>query len=340
MLRLLELISTFSLLTCQVSSVMYELLKDYSGNNFFDDWDFFNGYDSTTAGGETYDYAKSAASMGLAVIDTKTKHALIKVDSETDVPYDGRRLSVKITTKATYDMGSLWIADIFHAPFGCGVWPTFWSSAQNQSEGGAITTFEGVNKQDFSYMALHTKEGCSTGNLTVDPDHSSYFFSTNCDDPLFGCATTTNGPSLGGASFNLYNGGIFVTEYASSGISIWFFPHDNYPFPSNSSQIDTTILGVPTATWPASTCGPDGFTNTFQPQSIIINISLCGNLGNALYNETCGFGNCFTDCVVRNGSNFAEAYYEIGSVRVFHTISGATTATTSSSSTTLANSIA
>ncbi|KAF9012576.1 hypothetical protein BDQ17DRAFT_712170 [Cyathus striatus] len=130
------------------------------------------------------------------------------------------------------------------------------------------------------------------------------------------CCNKCGLPSYG-PGFSEIEGGVFVTEYADTAISIWFFPRSNIPssVTSSATTIDTSTLGLPVGNWPAAGC-PGGFSNFFLPQSIVFDIVLCGSLGNGTYSQTCS-GNCFMDNVLGNGSNYANAYFEIGSVRVF-----------------------
>ncbi|KAF9012577.1 hypothetical protein BDQ17DRAFT_1419944 [Cyathus striatus] len=135
-------------------AAIYPVVKEYSGPNFFDDWDFFDDYDSTTSGDEIYLGAQATSDAKLAFVDSQTNHAFLKVDNTTTVVFDNKRNSVKITTKDSFNMGSVWVADIFHVPFGCSVWPAMWSWAPivNTSwpAGGEIDTLEGFNQAAFS----------------------------------------------------------------------------------------------------------------------------------------------------------------------------------------------
>jgi hypothetical protein len=47
----------------------------------------------------------------------------MKVDNSTDVPYNQKRNSIRITSQDFYDVGSLWILDLTHIPYGCSVRP-------------------------------------------------------------------------------------------------------------------------------------------------------------------------------------------------------------------------
>ncbi|KAF8999294.1 hypothetical protein BDQ17DRAFT_1246751 [Cyathus striatus] len=341
MLSFITLISVSTLLARNAQTSLaasYGLVKDYSGDNFFDGWDFFNGYDSTTSGDEMYVGPQAAAeAANLAFIDPQTKHAFLKVDNTTNVPDQQKRNSVKITTTASYDVGSVWVADLFHVPYGCGLWPAMWSWAPqvglNWPEGGEIDTFEAVNQVSFNQMGLHTNAGCTAPKPNPNQNSASIVNTTDCHgDQGQGCIVTDAGHPSDGPGFNDNGGGVFVTEYAATGISIWYIPRANVPqsISSNSTTIDTSTLGTPTGNWPASSCGSNGFSGFFLPQSIVFHIVLCGTFGKATYNQTCTPGDCYSTSVVGDGSNLSEGYFEIGSVRVFS--SNVTGSTSSGSS--------
>lgn len=62
--------------------------------------------------------ADEGVSEKLAYVDPNTNRAILKVDNVTTVPYNEKRKAVRITSKDSYDVGSLWVADILHAPYG------------------------------------------------------------------------------------------------------------------------------------------------------------------------------------------------------------------------------
>jgi hypothetical protein len=131
-----------------VNATQYNLLKDYSGQTFFDEWNYYgscefnfhclvtsdphgsrNPVDNLTNGDAMYvhiffgemqnnNYPKSfvnaseAASQKLTYVDPVTNNAIIKVDNDTVVPFNGKRNTVRITTQATYGIGSLFVADM------------------------------------------------------------------------------------------------------------------------------------------------------------------------------------------------------------------------------------
>ncbi|KAG6820615.1 hypothetical protein H0H93_014218 [Arthromyces matolae] len=254
----------------------------------------------------------------LAYVDSNTNHAIIKVDNTSTVPYNEKRNTVRISTDDRYGLGTVWVADMLHIPYGCSVWPAWWSQAPDWPIGGEIDTLEGVNLGTQNQMGLHTEPGCLSVNpnlLSTSKEGSgdcSYLSNNNS-----GCIVTDTNPASYGQGFAAAGGGVFITEFATSGISIWFFARANVPssLTSNASSIDTSTFGTPSGNWPSTNCTMSQF---FEPQNLILDITLCGDFAgdSTIFNETCT-GVCYTDYVMGNGSNYATAYFEIASIRIF-----------------------
>ncbi|KAH8829483.1 glycoside hydrolase family 16 protein [Flagelloscypha sp. PMI_526] len=280
-----------------VIAVQYNLVKDYSGKTFFDDWNFYNNYDNLTNGDAMCVAISSCTdsrfnhyslsfvgrdNQNLAYVDSSTGRAIMKVDNTTNVVYNDKRNTHLIT------WGSVFVADFYHVPYGCSVWPAWWSQASNWPTGGEIDTFEGVNMVTSNQMALHTTQGCTQ----VNPVQSSTLVnSTDCN--------YQSNSNEGCVPLLRPGGGVFVTEFAESGIS---------------------SFGTPVANWPNGGCSIDKF---FASQYLIFDISLCGGDNPTtlpgrpnVFAETCS-GNCYTDYVVGSGSNYSTAYFDVASVRVY-----------------------
>ncbi|PPQ79218.1 LOW QUALITY PROTEIN: hypothetical protein CVT25_002824 [Psilocybe cyanescens] len=391
-------LSTLLAVVKPVTADTYDMVKEYAGPTFFDEWTFYDHLsravslhisnvtlstsslaisevDNLTNGNvigimaynARYLSASDAFKSKLAFVDSTTNHAIIKVDNTSNVEFNKNRNSVRMQTDVGYSVGSVWTIDMLHVPFGCSVWPAWWSTAETR-EGGEIDTFEGVNLASHSIMGLHTTPGCTQVGQNQS---SSIVNSTDCSflaNNNQGCITTVPSTQSYGAAFAQAGGGFFVTEFAESGISIWFFPRADVPgvLSSNSSTIDTSSLGQPVGNWPSTQCNSSQF---FQPQNLIFTVTLCGGeLGvifgpirsifaaalsmsvNSAYlksfpssnklliivhslepfsfpsidlagrvdvfSQTCT-GVCYNDFVLGNGSNYADAYFEVSSVRVF-----------------------
>lgn len=63
--------------------------------------------------------ASQGASDKLAYVND-AGHAIMKVDNTSQVSFNDNRNSVRITTNDRYAVGSLWLVDMVHVPFG--VW--------------------------------------------------------------------------------------------------------------------------------------------------------------------------------------------------------------------------
>ncbi|KAG7444204.1 glycoside hydrolase family 16 protein [Guyanagaster necrorhizus] len=332
----LALLVALSVVACELAAgTTYEMIKEYAGSGFFDDWDYYDNYDNLTNGDAIF----VGSGSDLTYIDSTTNRAIMKVDNTSTVAYNYKRDTVRIASKDRYEVGSIWIADMYHVPYGCSVWPAWWSQAPDWPTGGEIDTFEGVNLVTMNQMALHTESGCKQ----VDPVQSSTLINTtDCDyevDDNDGCVVTDPSTASYGAKFAAAEGGVFVTEFAETGISIWFFSRSSVPssISSNSSTIDTDNLGTPVANWPKGGCDIDTY---FTAQNLIFDITLCGDFAGtaSIFNETCT-GTCYTDYVIGNASYYDTAYFDVASVRVYGVNGTDTTASSSSSSGAMSNNL-
>ncbi|KAG2016072.1 glycosyl hydrolase family 16 [Coprinopsis cinerea AmutBmut pab1-1] len=112
-------------------AVTYHVTKEYSGSTFFNDWDFYGSHDNLTNGDVEFISASEARTpSSLAYVDPNTNRAIVKVDNTTEVPYMEKRKAVRITSKDAFPVGSVFITDIHHAPYGCSVWPS-WRAISN-----------------------------------------------------------------------------------------------------------------------------------------------------------------------------------------------------------------
>ncbi|KAI0298071.1 glycoside hydrolase family 16 protein [Multifurca ochricompacta] len=298
-----------------VRATQYSLVKQYAGAHFFDGWDFYGNYDNLTNGDAIFVTASQAASQRLAFVNS-AGNAIMKVDNKTNVVFNDKRNTVRISSKDRFAVGSVWIADMLHVPYGCSVWPAFWSQALDWPTGGEIDTFEAVNMESNSQISLHTVPGCTVVNAVQT---STLVNTTDCSflaNQNSGCAVGNPDPNSYGAAFAATGGGVFVTEFAETGISL---RRGNVPnsLQGNASSVDTSSLGKPVANYPTGGCNVDRF---FQPQKLIFDITLCGDFaGNPqTFAQTCS-GFCYQDYVIGSPSNYDNAYFEVRSVRIFGT---------------------
>ncbi|KAI0742915.1 concanavalin A-like lectin/glucanase domain-containing protein [Daedaleopsis nitida] len=323
----------YTLLLAQSSFAAYNLVRSYSGNNFFDGWDFATDFDNTTNGAVNWLNQSASNSANLTSV-TSDGRVIIKVDDFTNIPNDGivtdqlKRDSISISTHEFFPVGSVFLFDANHIPFGCSVWPAFWTRGPNWPNGGEIDILETVNLAQSNQMALHTLDGCTT------PQDVSQLGTTkgaNCSegvDSRVGCATTETQPNSVGAGFATAGGGVWATLFDTTGISIWFWTRSSVPddVKSATNSIDPSSWGKPSAAWPASSCN---INNLFTPQQLVIDVTLCGDLNDSagqtsVYQSTCGKpgetvgpNTCYIDNVNGTGANYHDAFFDINAVKVF-----------------------
>ncbi|KDQ55967.1 glycoside hydrolase family 16 protein [Jaapia argillacea MUCL 33604] len=326
----LLLASSFSATTA------YNLVRDYSGQNFFSGWNFYGNYDNLTSGDVIFVNQTNATADHLAYVNS-AGHAIIKVDNTTNVPYNYKRNSVRIETQDYFPVGSVWIIDLLHLPYGCSVWPAFWTSGQTWPQQGEIDIIEGVNLMTYNQMALHTTAGCTK---TTPADQTGTSTQVDCSTGQ-GCTVAETKPNSFGAAFAQAGGGVWATQFESSGIYIWFWSRANVPASINASSnsVDPSTWGNPSAAYPSTSCSMAQF---FGAQQLIVDITLCGDWAglNSTYHATCNpNGICYNDNVMGPGSpTYDNAYFEIDYIRAYATGAASTgiigpTPSTSSSST-------
>ncbi|KAF8531996.1 concanavalin A-like lectin/glucanase domain-containing protein [Gautieria morchelliformis] len=303
-------------LVLRVVYAQYQLTQEYAGSTFFDNWQFYDNFDNLTHGDAIFVSRDVASSAQLAYINA-AGNAIIKVDNASTVAAGQKRNTVRIQTEEVYGVGSLWIADMTHVPFGCSVWGAWWSGAPNWPQSGEIDTFEGVNLVTTNQMALHTNPGC-----TLDLNNNTFSGVVNSTDCSYlsnsnqGCAIKDNSTKSYGEAFAAAGGGVFVTEFATKGISMWFFTRSAVPpsLKNITGSFNTSVLGEPTANYPSTLCD----ATFFEPQHLTFDITLCGIAGNPqIFAQTCS-GICYDDYVIGPPSTYDNAYFEVAKVQAFH----------------------
>ncbi|KAI0772345.1 concanavalin A-like lectin/glucanase domain-containing protein [Trametes elegans] len=318
----------------------YNLVKEYSGTSFFSGWDFYGSYDNLTNGDVVWVDQANATQSKLAYVND-AGHAIIKVDNTTNVPYNEKRNSVRISSQDYYPIGTVLVFDATHLPYGCSVWPSFWTKGENWPAGGEIDIIEAVNQMTYNQMALHTQNGCTQPASVTQTGTTS---ATNCSTDA-GCTVAEKQDNSFGAGFASAGGGVWAAQIDTSGIFIWFWSRNNVPTSVSqaSDSIDTSSWGTPSAAYPSSSCDINQF---FAPQQLVIDITLCGDWAGetSVYQSTCGGDGtataCYIDNVINNGTNYANAYFEISSIKAFSnstplvaTVSGGSTVFVSATAT-------
>jgi len=294
-----------------------KIVQNYTGSSFFDRWTYYSGVDANTTGNVFYQTKEVAQQQKLTFVND-AGNVIIKVDNTTSGVGNSTfgRNSVKILSDDTLTAGSLMIMDAVHLPFGCSVWPAYWTQGSNWPDDGEIDIIENVNMATTNRYALHTLQGCThppasqsvleTGSLIA----GDCFNRTNNNE---GCLIQDNSTQSYGQGFASNGGGVYATLWNDDGIKIWFFPRSQIPSDVASANPNPSSWPSPSAFYPQSACDTTKF---FGPQTIIFDITICGNFAGQenIFHETCQ-GNCLD--LVPIPTNYDNAFFEIKYLAVF-----------------------
>ncbi|GIZ47636.1 hypothetical protein CKM354_001072200 [Cercospora kikuchii] len=296
----------------------YTLISEYTNTSFFDHFTAFSGPDPTN-GHVQYQTLQSAAEQNLVgYIYNATsgeRTAYLGVDSKNVAP-EGRK-SVRITSKETFDAGSMVVIDVRHAPSQYGAWPAIWmlgTGEQDWPANGESDILEYVSKDDFNAMTLHTSPGCVVDNITTSaaPSNSSTSGAKNEKQASSmqqqGLLTTSDcntGKGATGCSIKAYNQNTIPlskrdtsssntatfstagSDFNTQGGSVYV--HDWQPdgitiwsFPRNNLPADLLDTKPDPSTWtqtPLARFKGSGcnFSEAFKKMQLIINITFCGD---------------------------------------------------------------
>ncbi|KZT64203.1 glycoside hydrolase family 16 protein, partial [Daedalea quercina L-15889] len=319
----------------------YTLAKEYSGTDFFQGWDYYGAPDLLVGhhdlteileGDVNWVNETQAVAEQLAYVND-AGNAIIKADNTTNIPNQQKRDTIRVTSQDSFTIGSVFVIDATHLPFGCSVWPSIWTTDSDPKvtwpDGGEIDIIETVNQMTTNQYSLHTSgtDECTGVNSTTE--QSGTLTSANCypsatDDD--GCAVLETAPDSVGPAFAAANGGVYAAQFDTSGIFIWFWSRADISASVSSANeaIDVSGWGRPSAAFPASSCD---ITQKFGPQALVIDITLCGTWAGepSIYSETCPVtagttlndNTCYASNVIGNGTNYADAYFEIQYIKAF-----------------------
>ncbi|KAF8871386.1 concanavalin A-like lectin/glucanase domain-containing protein [Gymnopilus junonius] len=326
-------------LLCHVVAV-YNPVREHSGQTFFDGWSYYGNVDNTTWGNVTFQDQANATSRGLTFVNS-AGNAVIKVDNTTTIspaPIVNRD-SIRLTSLDSYGLGSLFIIDAVHIPYGCSVWPSFWMYGMEDTWplAGEIDIIEAINGMTNNQVALHTTPGCFQATNALQTGHT---LETNCSKAQ-GCIVGESKPNSFGPGFAQAGGGVYALVMEPTGVSSWFWSRADIPddiaSATSSSTMDPSSWGTPSASYPSSACD---FEQFFPPQNLVLLTTLCvlkftpSQAGvPSIYRSTCNTptNSCINDNIFGNGSNYANAYWEIRYIRTYLNASLAATTTTSAS---------
>lgn len=307
------------------STSSWQLAEAHQGSNFFNGWDFFTGGDPTN-GAVLYIDQATAQSNNLAQVNSQG-NAVMAVETTPKVA--STRQSIRITTQSQYN-GGLFVMDSVHMPTGCATWPAFWTNGPNWPTNGEIDIIEGINNYTNNQATIHTAPGCTiaSSNSSALDITGTVVGGTDCaaaDSGNQGCGVRSPNNNSFGAAFNANGGGVYAMQWDNSGIVVYFFPRESVPSDIAAGSPNPIGWGTPMARWPAASCNPSQF---FKQHSVIFDTTLCGDWAGSAWTlsgipgqeESCAQLTGFSTCqafVQASGASFAEAYWEVSSVKIY-----------------------
>ena len=257
----------------------------------------------------------TAQSSGL--ISSSNSSVVLAVDSKQIME---NRSSVRIQSKNSYNLGLI-VADVVHMPGGiCGTWPALWTIGPDWPLNGEIDIVEGVNSASVNAMTLHTGPGCSisSGSFLGEMKTSNCWVDAPNQGTNDGCGIDATETTTYGTGFNSAGGGVYAMEWTAEGITVWQFPRSQIPN-------DITNGNPVPSSWSTSQAKFEGncnFQTSFRNQSIVVDTTFCGQWAGQQgvweADPVCSkMAATCSDYVQNNPADFAEAYWQFNSIKVY-----------------------
>ncbi|CAL1695891.1 unnamed protein product [Somion occarium] len=300
------------------TTFVWTIQDTYAGPTFFDRFDFYTGPDPTN-GLVNYTDHDFAVAQGLAYVTPDDNKVVMKGDNTTWLPDGVNRNSVRLSSKTQYNTG-LFILDLDQAPWGCAVWPAWWTLGNGQWPWhGEIDIIEGVHDNEHNQVTWHTGPNCTltptsqfTGTIASRTDGSPNLICDGTKPPSAGCGITEWSRASYGPTFDAQGGGVFAMKWDDEGIAVWNFYRAAVPKDIQSGQPSPSSWGQPVAVLLPDNCN---IAENFIDHSIIFDITFCGDwAGNSYASSGCP-GTCPDR--LKDPSNFDTASWSINSMKVY-----------------------
>ncbi|KDQ61179.1 glycoside hydrolase family 16 protein [Jaapia argillacea MUCL 33604] len=308
-----------------VGSTHYRINETYIGYDFLDKWTW-ETLDDPTHGRVDYIDQRTALQTNLSYATPTTFY--MSADSHSTIPPSSRgRPSVRITSQDIF-ADSLIVLDLAHMPEGCATWPAFWTLSAGKHggwpNGGEIDIVEGVNNQAANLASLHTTSNCQ---MPQQRFQSGTTTSTNCDAAVAsntGCGVSFSKVATYGSAFNNAGGGWYVMMRGGGGVKVWFWGRGDPTTPIEIRDGWDDFYGAdlswgfPEASFPIGEMGGGcGYEDHFDEHRMVFDLTFCGDWAGSVWPMSgCAAGSC-EDYVNDNPKAFANAYWEVNSVRVY-----------------------
>ncbi|KAH8089557.1 concanavalin A-like lectin/glucanase domain-containing protein [Filobasidium floriforme] len=310
--RILVSLIFLALGTCATAQRVWKPQIEYSGTTFFDGWSFFTDPDPSN-GLVRYRDGDTAFAKGLAFW-TQDGTPGIQADGWTTLNPGELRDSIRLHSKALFN-GGLFIADFALMPWGCGIWPSFWTLGYGAvwPTLGEIDIVEGVQDRTNNQATIHSTPGCFTN--TAPGMYSGITGNVDCDSTngKTGCGILSTSNVTYGEPFNLNGGGVFAMIWDERGIRMWEFDRRNIPADISNNAPTPGSWGMPMAAYDVSTCDINKY---FKDNQLVLTVNLCGDWAGGTYSQT---AHCPGTCAeqVANPANLKNTIFLINSIKVY-----------------------
>ncbi|KAF6747175.1 glycoside hydrolase family 16 protein [Ephemerocybe angulata] len=299
------------------SQYIWKLEDTYAGRTFYDDMRFFTG-DDPTDGLVHYVTRERAFSQNYTYFEDDGT-VIMESDMKTKLNPGEKRESVRIETMKEYN-GGLFILDLKRAPWGCAVWPAYWTTSRfDWPYNGEIDILEGTHDNEHNQITWHTYEGCYldvsqkyTGTLVDKPENGT----VQCNDDKkigrYGCSAMEWSQASYGLHFESQGGGILAMKWDEYSIAIWSFFRAAIPEDVTAGEPRPSTWGPPSAVLSNTRCN---ITQYFKKHVVVFDITFCGNYAGNNYNAS----QCPGTCAERlaDPANLINATWHINSLKTY-----------------------
>lgn len=239
--------------------------------------DFYSNFNFITESDPTHgfvDYVDQSTAVSSGILGyTSGGSAWWGVDNTTVLSTSSAgRASIRLEGTKNYNHG-LFIADIQHMPGSiCGTWPAFWTLGNGTwPANGEMDIIEGVNLQTVDQMTAHTAPNCTMAFANQTASTIGYYDCSEATGGSDGCSV--QGAPYGN-NFNTGGGGVWVMQWTSLFIKLWFFSRSNIPASITAGAPDYTTFGTPLANFAGTSCNID---THFLNHRLVFDTTFCGD---------------------------------------------------------------
>jgi len=262
----------------------YRLDWAAQGHSFFDGFNFVTQDMNHGAA----HYLDRGEAMSARVIEAHGSFAILRA-GQRDPVYKYKRYTAKIATTRSWTH-FLAVMRFSHVPYGCGVWPAFFTLAPGKQwpNGGEVDILEYVN-DDVSKTSFHTGESCRLSPGAVNkygsmPDRNDMNYECKTQYPEhLGCAP--NKWMRSGESW-ARNPGVLAVERTADALRIFFLPEGRVPgdLLAGAPRPDSWDRSLLVSYYPfsASGCSPSVMT----AQQFVLGIGFCGDWASKVWGDS------------------------------------------------------